>query len=267
MRALSFFAALLVTLPNSLISQQVASSPSTSSPQASQLLQQSLAALQGNTSISDVTLSGTARRIAGSDDETGTATLKAISGDAGRIDLSLPSGQRTEILNSTTIPPTGYWSGPDNVSHPIAYHNLLTESAWFFPAFGIANRLSTTGYVATYVGQETHNGQAVEHVSVSQSSPLPTIAGVSSVQHLSQVDFFLDSTTLLPAAITFNIHPDNDAGLDIPIEVRFGDYHAMGGLQVPYHVQKYLNNSLALDFQVQTIALNSGLTASTFNSL
>jgi len=247
----------------SLAAQQTA----TSSPQALQLLQRSLSALVGGQTLTDVTLSGTARRIAGSDDESGTATLRAISGDAGRMDLSLPSGPRIEILNSTTIPTTAYWSGPDSVSHPIGYHNLLTDSAWFFPAFGIANRLSATGYVATYIGQETRNGQAVQHVSVSQSSSFQTPPGVVALPHLSQVDFFLDSTTLLPAAITFNIHPDDNALLDIPIEVRFSDYRAVGGSQVPYHIQKYLNNGLALDFQVQTVTLNSGLTASSFNSL
>ena len=155
MRALSFLAALLVTFPNSLASQQVASSTSTSSTQATVLLTQSLAALTGGHPITDVTLSGTARRIAGSDDESGTATVKAISGDAGRMDLTLPSGQRTEIFNSTTTPPTGSWSGR-GVSHAIAYHNLLTDSAWFFPAFTIGRLLASGNYVISYVGRVGH---------------------------------------------------------------------------------------------------------------
>ena len=61
MRALSLFAALLVTFSNSLASQQVTSS--TSSTQAITLLTQSAAALTGTATISDVTLSRTARRI------------------------------------------------------------------------------------------------------------------------------------------------------------------------------------------------------------
>jgi hypothetical protein len=258
---------LSISIPFLLCISLVAQQTTTSSPQALLLLQQSLAALQGNTSISDVTLSGSARRIAGSDDETGTGTVKALAGTGTRIDLSLPSGARSEVRNISSGALVGSWSGPDGVSRPIAYHNLLTDSAWFFPAFGIANRLSATGYVATYIGQETRNGQAVQHVSVSQSSSFQTPPGVVSLPHLSQVDFFLNSTTLLPAAITFNIHPDDNALLDIPIEVRFSDYRAVGSSQVPHHVQKYLNNGLALDFQVQTVTLNSGLTANTFNSL
>lgn len=261
MKALSFLSVLLLTFPNLQAAQQTASS----STQASQLLQQSLAALQGNTSVSDVTLSGTARRIAGSDDETGTAAFKALASGAGRMDLTLSSGQRSEVANLSVTPPTGAWSGPDRVSHALAFHNLLTEPAWFFPAFPIARRLSVSGYVATYVGHETHNGQSVEHVSVSQTAPFPNPPSVASFEHLTQLDFFLDSTTLLPAAIAFNIHPDNNASLDLPVEIRFSDYRVVSGAQVPFHVQKYLNNSLILDFQVQSITLNSGLSASSFS--
>ena len=242
----------------SLAAQQTA----TSGPQALQLLQQSLSALAGGKAISDVTLSGTARRIVGSDDESGTGVLKAIAG-AGRTDLTLSSGQRSEVQNLTAATPAGSWSAADGVSHAMAFHNLLTEPAWFFPTFAISRRLSTTGYVAIYVGRETLNGQAVEHVSVYQTPPFPDPPGVS-FEHLSQVDFYLDSSTFLPAAVTFNIHPDNNALLNLPTEIRFSDYRATGGSQVPYHVQKFLNNSLILDFQADSVTRNSGLSASAF---
>src|SRR6266851_2796473 len=81
-----------------------------------QYLRQALAALNANTPTSDVTLSGSAHYIAGSDDETGTATLKAIAG-ASRIDLNLSSGPRTEIQGSSGGCPAGTWSGPDGVAH------------------------------------------------------------------------------------------------------------------------------------------------------
>jgi hypothetical protein len=239
---------------------------SPSAPNPSVLLQRSLAALVGSQTITDITLSGTARRIAGSDDDTGTATFTALAAGAGRTDLSLSSGQRGEVSNLSSTTPAGAWSGPDRISHPIAYHNLLTEPAWFFPAFAIARRLSSSGYVATYVGHETHNGQAVEHVTVSQTPPAQITSGAPLIQHLTEVDFFLDSSTFLPAAIAFTIHPDNDALIDIPVEIRFSDYRAVNGAQVPYHVQKLLNNSLILDFQAQTVTFNTGLAASTFSA-
>ena len=65
--------------------------------QAVQLLRQALSALGVSSPINDITLSGTAHYVAGSDDETETATLKAISG-ASRVDLNLSSGPRSENL-------------------------------------------------------------------------------------------------------------------------------------------------------------------------
>jgi hypothetical protein len=78
------------------------------------------------------------------------------------------------------------------------------------------------------------------------------------------MDFFLDATTLVPAAATFNIHPDNDAGRDIPIEVQFSDYRTVNGVQIPFHVQKFLNNGLILDLQFSSAAVNTGLSATAF---
>src|SRR5260370_26301954 len=156
------------------------------------------------------------------------------------------------------------WSGPDGVAHAISSHNLLTDPVWFFPAFPVAHGLSGSGYLVTYVGQETREGQAVEHLMISQTSPVQSPAGAPTLAHLSQMDFFLDSTTFLPAAVTFNIHPDNDAGLDIPIEIRFSDYRAVNGVQIPFRVQKFLNNGLVLDLQFATAVLNTGLAATQF---
>ena len=232
----------------------------TNTPQAVQYLQRALTALSASTPLTDVTLSGNAHYIAGSDDETGTATLKAIVG-ASRLDLNLSSGPRSEIQNVSGASPVGTWSGPDGVAHAISSHNLLTDPAWFFPAFPITHGLGS-GYIASYVGHETLDGQAVEHVTISQMSTVQTVG--APIGHLSQMDFFLASTTLLPAAMTFNIHPDNNELLDIPIEVRFSDYRSVNGVAVPFHVQKFLNNSLVLDLQFQTAALNSGVTAAVF---
>jgi hypothetical protein len=260
MRSARFVSLLvLITFARSATAQQAPAL----APQATALLQQSLAVLSGGHPLTDVTLSGAARRIAGSDDESGTAVLKALAAGASRMDLTLPGGNRSEVLNTSSAQPSGAWCGPDGVSHPIAYHNLLTAPAWFFPVFPVASGLSA-GYVATYIGHETRNGQAVEHLMVSQAPNTAAPPGALSFQHLSQVDFFLDSSTFLPAAITFNVHPDNNALPNIPIEIGFSNYTVVNGVQVPFHIQKFINNSLTLDLQIDSAILNSGLSPATF---
>jgi hypothetical protein len=234
-----------------------------SAPQATALLQQTLTALTGGHTLTDVTLSGTAERIAGSDDETGTVTVKALAAGAARIELNLSSGLRSETMNISASP-AGSWSGPDATTHRIADHNLLLlDPAWFFPLFPISRGLAT-GYTATYIGQETRNGKAVQHIAIAQTSGVQLPSGTPSVAHLSQMDFFLDVTTLLPVAATFNIHLDNDAGRDIPIEVQFSDYRNVSGAQIPFHLQKFLNNGLILDLQFSSAATNTGLSATEF---
>jgi hypothetical protein len=248
--------------------QATTSAPQTtiSAPQAATLLQQALAALSGGKSITDVTLSGTVERIAGSDDESGTVIVKALAGTGSRIDLTLPSGPHSEIRNSSTMPAAGSWSGVDGVSHAISYHNLLTDSGWF-PAFTLAGFLSAQNAVISYVGPETHDGQSVIHITASQQ--FPTVSGdkantATLMQKLTQTDIYLDATTFLPAIVAFSTHPDNNALLDIPVEIHFSSYQTVNGMQIPFHVQEFFNNSLALDLSFDSAVPNSGLSASAF---
>jgi len=55
--------------------------------------------------------------------------------------------------------------------------------------------------------------------------------------------------------------------LDIPVEIRFSDYRPVSGAQIPFHVEKFLNNTLLLDLQFTNAQLNSGLSASLFGAL
>jgi len=248
-----------VVVLSPVIAQQTATAV-----QPSTLLQQSLAAQIGSASISDVTLAGTARRIAGSDDESGTVTLKALSSGATRLDFNFPSGPRSEfksfVSNAPNGTPTGAWSGPDGVFHPIAGHNLVNDWGWS-PLFTLAAAMNTQNHTVSLVGTEIRNGQSVVHLALSQQFPSLSTSGASLMTHLSQIGVFLDAATLLPASITYNIHPDNNALQDIPVELRFSDYRAANGSQLPFHIQKFINNSVSLDIQFQSASLNTGITA------
>jgi hypothetical protein len=289
-RLLPLLLALFCSLtPASIFAQQITSTSvatPTSDPRAVTVVLRALTALVGSTDVNDVTLTGTANRIAGSDNESGTAKLQAMVGGYSQLSLDLPSGNRIETRNPAGIPladslppgtptsaaqavqPVGAWSGPDGVAHGMANHNVMTDATWFFPAFTVGDLVSSQACALSYIGQETHDGQPVVHVQISQ--PLP--AAVNAPQpvatlmlHLSQMDLYLDSTTLLPVALSFNVHPDNNPGLDIPTEIQFSNYQLVNGVEVPFHVQKYLNNGLVLDLQYHNAALNSGLTAAAFD--
>jgi hypothetical protein len=249
--------------------QPTTSTSATPSPQQSgqavAVLGQALQGL-GPGAVKDVTLTGTARRIAGSDDESGTVVLKALSTSEAEMDLSFPSGQRSEAVGNSDKGPVGKWTGPDGQAHAMARHNLMLDSAWFFPALMLPRMGAVNRSVFASVGSETIDGRAVEHLTAWQQFPNFSGESAKLFQHLSQVEIYLDSSTLLPAALTFNAHPDNNALVDIPVKVLYSDYRAVNGVEVPFHVQKFVNNTLVLDLQFQSATLNSGLTPNSISA-
>lgn len=260
MRRLSFIYLLaLMTLP--AVAQHSPQS-TTSDAQAVTLAQQAVVALTGGAAITDVTLSANVTSISGSDSETGTGMLKAKGTSESRIDLNLSSGTQSDVRNSSA----GSWqkNGAAPVNH--AAHNCLTDAAWFFPALSSLSAVAngTTTYRTLYIGQESLYGHSVQHITISQPTSSPDAAAVQAIAHLSSIEWYLDTATALPVAVRFTMHPEDNASVDLPIEVRFSNYQSSNGILVPFHVQKYLNNGLVLDLSINSVALNTGLPDSDF---
>jgi hypothetical protein len=253
---------LLVALSTVAPTSSSAQAGASSDPRAVSFAQKAIPTLTGGASITDVTLIGTATWIAGSDTETGNATLKALGTGESRMDLALSGGTRSEVRDASTGIPLGQWTAP-NSSNFFAPHNCLTDPVWFFPALSSLAGGQNVAFI--YVGQETRNGAVVQHLksySTNQSVPLPS--QTPSAQQLSTMDFYLDANTLLPSAIVFNSHPDSDPTTNIPIEIDFSNYQAIGGVMVPMRIQRYLQGTLAVDVTVSAAAFNTGLQLSNF---
>ena len=248
---------------NSSPQTQTASLP-TRDAQAVTLANQALSALVGQTTITDATVQGSASYIAGSDQETGTATLLARTGYEASITLSLSGGQRSEVWNGSNQPPQGKWSGTDATWHTMPLHGCWTDPTWFFPALTLQSALNDPQISFSYIGQDTKQGVAVQHIQISRVVSGQTSKATSLIQHLSQVDFYLDSITYLPVAIDFNAHPDTDAGVDLAVGVQFTGWHSVNGIQVPSRIQKFLQGSLTLDLSALTVAVNTGIPQTDF---
>ncbi|MGO9443244.1 MAG: hypothetical protein ACLPXB_00550 [Thiobacillaceae bacterium] len=255
---------LVVVLSSCLAAITLAQTTGSSSVQAVSVLRNAYSALVGKSAVNDVTLTGTVERIVGGDGETGSVTYKAVAG-SNRLDLSFSSETISEIRSTTVTGVSGSWIDSDGVSHPMAGHNVMTDVGWF-PLFAIGSFTASPNSVLSYVGPETHDGLSVIHVAAWQLIPVASGTPPVLPQHLSQMDFYLDPTTLLPLAIAFDVHPDTNALMDIPIEIHFSDYRTINGVPIPFHVQKFLNNGLFLDIQFQNAVINSGLTASSITN-
>lgn len=237
----------------------VGQNPPASSPQALNYAARSMAALTRGAMIADVTLSG---NVTWNGSETGTATLRASGTGESRVDLALTSGTRTEIRDVQNDAPVGRWSNPDHRSGRIAFQNCWTDAAWFFPALG--SLAARPNAVLAYIGQEARNGASVQHLRSHVDQADWPKGLLPTPKQLSTMDFYLDATTFLPVAVTFNAHPDNDAMKDLLIEVDFSDYQAMSGVLVPTHIQRYSQGNLLVDITVTSASFNTGVPLSIF---
>jgi hypothetical protein len=224
-------------------------------PQALSLLSQSLAAMTKGTPIQDIKLQAQATRTAGSETDTGSAVLEAAAYDKSNTNLALTSGPRLEIRNGTA----GVWSAASAQNQPIAMHNTWTAAAWFAPVLVIQPWIQDSSFSLGYAGLENRNGSQVHHIHAAR-----IVAGATDIATLSGTDLYLDPQSLLPVALAFNTHPDNDLRVNLPVEVTFGTYQTSSAMLMPSRIQNFLQNSLLLDLSVTATSANNGLAASDF---
>jgi hypothetical protein len=229
-----------------------------SDPQALSLAQKSVAALTGNASVVDARLQTSVISIFGADSETGTGLFQAKGTGESRVDLNLNEETRSDVRNFVNGVPGGAWKRDADTSKTYAYHNCWTDATWFFPAFSSLAQTGNPNFIFSYLGQQQHGRVNTEHLRVYQ-------LGLGPIPQLSTMDFYLDAVSLLPLAVAFKVHPDNDLLTDIPIEINFANYRPVNGIQVPFRFQRMFNGSVILDVTVTNIFLNTGLSDSTFS--
>jgi len=228
------------------------------------LISQAQSALTGGIGAADLSLNSNAIWAVGKTYETGTATLKVKGTSKARLDISAGSVIRSEIRNDTADT-DGAWIGADGTTHKLALHNCQTLPAWFSPAT-FMTAMTGANVVLQYVGQETRNSIAVDHIRYFQRT-----AGLYKSQRaaalfaqLSQTEIYLDAASHLPRVIVYNSHPEQDQDTNFPVEVRFAAYKVTNGINAPSHIQRLLNGSLNLDLTITSIQVNSGVPDSIF---
>jgi hypothetical protein len=253
---------LLVVLNSTLIVSQ--DQPPVSDPKAVAFAMQAISSLTSGVAVSDVTLTGDATWIAGSDKETGSATLLAKGAGESRIDLKLSGGTRTEVRNDTAGSPQGELIASDGTVQPWPQHNCWINATWFFPALSILAATSDPSVILTYIGLESRDTGSVQHIRAHRYLPGKTPGAVAIITSVSAEDIYLDAASFLPVAFSFNTHPDDDEATNILVEIDFSNYEPVNGVQVPMRVQKLINGGLALDVAITSAAVNAGLSDAPF---
>jgi len=267
-----------------VLAQQQSPQPTQGTVTAVSLVQQSLGALTGGTSVTDVTLTGTVIVVTPHSDpksgsssvlpassfttESGTIALTATAAGQSQVIVSLPSGTRMNLRDYSAGKHTGVSTNPQGTT-PERADNLVGPSpAWFYPAF-ILSKTTSENFSASYIGQETKNSAPVQHLvlrpPVTRLGP-PLNPG-SRVVGLH--DVYLDPGTALPLVLVRNNeiyvqHPEKLApvrqrSIYFPEEIRYSEYQAVQGMPVPFHIQVYEKDKLSLDIQLSSVSFNTGV--------
>lgn len=233
---------------------------------AVQLTRTSLNAMSPSIVVNDINLLAQVERTAGSESESGAATLEALISGEASVTYSLSVERHAEIINPSADP-RGAWSGADGVWHRMALHNTWAPAAWFAPALILEEALGDRQLALESLGSTNLNGEPVQHLRSWRV--LPSISGSASdialIQTLSMIDIYLDATSSLPVEFDFNLHPDSNAGTNIPIAIRFSNWQKTSGALLPYHIQRFFNGGLLDDISVSSANVNSGLPSSSFD--
>jgi hypothetical protein len=234
---------LAITQSNQLIAQVTTTDPATAA-----IVAKALAALSTRP-VHSAVISGTATANAGSTHESGTFNLQLQS--TGESDFSLSAGKltSTETTSGFDADPACTWSGADGVKHAAVQHNCLLALNWAIPVVGFQARSAKLAIVNA--PKSADSGLPLS-VSLAVKSSSKAAARYSK---LTTVIVSFDNSSLLPQSFSYNVHPDDDEQTDIPILVRYSDYRKVDGASIPFHIQKYINNTLNLDLQIESASV------------
>jgi hypothetical protein len=226
---------------------------------ASNALAQLSSAFSGGQVVHTIQLSGTAAWTAGSLQDSGTVSLTATAGAASQLQLQLDTtGQRTETQTGAGLNASCQWSGADNAPHSVDLGNCWRPDLWFLPALSLQPSLlpSYLGIVDLGVGTVGFTSNAYRHLQSQLVFTSLTSQLSSNLAQQSTMDLGLDPVTLLPAVLAYTVHPDNGAQVQIAIEIHYSNYQTVNGVQVPFHIQRYVNGALQLDILLNSAQIN-----------
>ena len=196
-----------------------------------------------NSTVSSIVLTGQVERSAGGDAQNGTITLTARADGSSTVQMQLGSGAFGQMQDTFANGQGCSWSGADSVSHPAPRHNCSVPLAWFLPEIAFfSSQLPASGVISI---------PSNDNPSIHWQMTPPTTAAVqvmTLLTHIGAYDLKLSmQSTFILTSFTYLAHPDSNAGIDIPVSIRYSDYRTVNSVNIPFHIQRYFNGVLSLN--------------------
>jgi hypothetical protein len=128
--------------------------------------------------VRSIVLNASAEWFAGSDDETGNATLTANADGSFNVRLELPKSSRSESQTSFASGQTCTWSRSDGVVHAMPSHNCMTSVAWFLPSVALHGSQQPSGIITTVASASPAGLLDVQQQRGAPSASSPDIAAL-----------------------------------------------------------------------------------------
>lgn len=222
---------------------------------ATPLLSSVFKAVLGGAVVKSIQLSGNATWTLGSETEQGTVTASADN--TGTSSLQLSGGiNRTETETAIGAGRVCQWSGADNKLHPIASLNCLKPMEWLFPALTLQPGLTPASAGFLDFGLSSFNIGQLRRLQAQLVIPGIPIDLQPNAMRSTTMNLGVDPASFLPRVLTYRVHPDSGAMLEITIEIRYSDYRKIGNAEIPFHIQRYINGTLQLDLQITSATLS-----------
>lgn len=254
---LPLLAAITIAMAGQFALAQEPTSPTTANDD---LYTRASEAFSGNHDIHHVRMKGNATWHAGSLIDTGTATLTASSDGSSSLFLELSdSGQKVETQKGSGVKAQCQWSAKDGVMHDVKnISNCAQPVIWFLPSMSLNSALKDKKLKTSDAGIGTLGSEAKTHRrlhSQTTDSAMPS-ALVDKLFKNNTADIGFNSETFLPNVLTFSQNTDDNHHATLNIEVRFSDYRAIHGVQIPHTIQRYVNGSLQLEINISSAEIN-----------
>jgi hypothetical protein len=244
-----------VLLPSFAFIVAKSASAQTSTPPP--ILSQIASVFAGSAKVTNVQLTGTAHWHAGSLQDSGPATLTASSAGAATMQLELDiKNSWTESQSAITAGMTCDWVGSDAVVHQGDMMNCNRPAVWFLPLISLQPAIIPTGIGVIDLGTGALDAGTYRHLQIGAAfSSMPASLLTESTE-ASLTDIGFDPASLLPEVLSYQVHPDNGALVQVPIEIRYSNYQKTGGIEIPYIIQRFVNGSLQLEIDVTTVQIS-----------
>lgn len=224
---------------------------------AAQFIASAASLINGSKSVSNIEIEGSVTRTSGSLNESGTIRMQADTTGRTRVDTTLGTNLREEYYSGFGEAPGCIWADQSG-QHSMAQHNCHLGGVFFAPLLLATSYESGTGFKLSLSGDDQGNGIVTVSKVLADATPDAT----SLVENATKAQLVFDKATFLPSAYRYAIHPDADARVNIPVEIRFSNYQSTNGIKFPFHIKRFVNGMPELDITVTNVVINSDLTIS-----